>query len=278
MLLVGLGNTRVSTDYVTWLGSLDTQDWVPVTFALQALSLVEKAEPVQVCFTLRLRDQRTKWMQDGCKVYMDSYMASIELCFMVTWTIFQKPPLGGRPNTKPGDHGNPKYHNHCIIIIFIMYEDLAWIDLYWNSIWLWGQSHMILHYNWGSVTTLHDFGSVLGQSLDTHSFMVTTPGFCVKWPWAWWVSNSSTILLCGDYTKCCIWCHQFNMSCSRLVVNYMCSVTDTTCKPNINRHFLLVFFKHYRFTMLQIMSLTKWFLIQIWIMHDNISLQNIQDA
>ena len=27
------------------------------------------------------------WMQDGCKVYMNSYMASIASCFMVTWTI-----------------------------------------------------------------------------------------------------------------------------------------------------------------------------------------------
>ena len=36
-----------------------------------------KMEPVQVHFTLRLRDQRSMWMlQDGCKVYMDSYMAS----------------------------------------------------------------------------------------------------------------------------------------------------------------------------------------------------------
>jgi hypothetical protein len=43
--------------------------------------------------------------------YMDSYMASNGSCFMVTWTIFQKPPLGGRPNTKPGDHGTPNVHN-----------------------------------------------------------------------------------------------------------------------------------------------------------------------
>jgi hypothetical protein len=28
-------------------------------------------------------------MQDGCKVYMDSYMASNGSCFMVTWTIFK---------------------------------------------------------------------------------------------------------------------------------------------------------------------------------------------
>ena len=28
-------------------------------------------------------------MQDKCKVYMDSYMASNGSCFMVTWTIFK---------------------------------------------------------------------------------------------------------------------------------------------------------------------------------------------
>ena len=39
--------------------------------------------------TLRLRDQRSMWMQGGCKVYMDSYMASNGSCFMVTWTIFK---------------------------------------------------------------------------------------------------------------------------------------------------------------------------------------------
>jgi hypothetical protein len=49
----------------------------------------EKAEPVRVRFTLRLRDQRSTWMQGGCKVYMDSYMTSNGSCFMVTWTIFK---------------------------------------------------------------------------------------------------------------------------------------------------------------------------------------------
>jgi hypothetical protein len=48
-------------------GPLHTRDWGPVTIILQALSLVEKPEPVQVRFTLRLRDQRSMWMQDGCK-------------------------------------------------------------------------------------------------------------------------------------------------------------------------------------------------------------------
>ena len=58
------------------LGPLHTRGWEPVTITLQALSLVETAEPVQVHFTLRLRDKKSMWMQDGCEVYMDSYVAS----------------------------------------------------------------------------------------------------------------------------------------------------------------------------------------------------------
>jgi hypothetical protein len=40
-------------------------------------------------FTLRLRVQRRMWMRDGCRVYVDSYMASSGSCFMVTWTVFK---------------------------------------------------------------------------------------------------------------------------------------------------------------------------------------------
>ena len=69
-----------------------------MTIALQALSLVEKAEPVQVRFTLRLRDQGSMWMQDVCKVYMNYIMFCGHLDY------FQKPPLRGRPNTKLEDY------------------------------------------------------------------------------------------------------------------------------------------------------------------------------
>jgi hypothetical protein len=51
-------------------------------------------------------------MQDGCKVCTDQFLHGIE------WTMFhghldyfQKPPLGGRPGTKQGDHGTPNAHN-----------------------------------------------------------------------------------------------------------------------------------------------------------------------
>jgi hypothetical protein len=72
------------------LGPHHTQDREPVTNILQALSLVEKAEPVQVrCFTLRLRDQHSMWLQDGCQVFMSSCMASNGSCFVLAWIIFK---------------------------------------------------------------------------------------------------------------------------------------------------------------------------------------------
>ena len=44
-------------------------------------------EAVQVRFTLRLKDQWSMWMQYGCNVNMESYMASNGSCFMVTWIV-----------------------------------------------------------------------------------------------------------------------------------------------------------------------------------------------
>ena len=115
-----------------------------MTSTLQALSLVEKAEPVRARFILRLRDHRSMWMQDGCKVYMDSYVASNGSCSMVTWTIF-KPPLGGRFNTKPGDHGTPNAHKPLIYFILCYHVwGLAWIEIHWNNIWL-RAKHIWLH-------------------------------------------------------------------------------------------------------------------------------------
>jgi hypothetical protein len=43
-------------------------------------------------------------MQDGCKVYMNSYMASNGIMFHGHLDYFLKPPLRGRPNTNLGDH------------------------------------------------------------------------------------------------------------------------------------------------------------------------------
>ena len=163
-------------------GPLYTQDWEPVTNALQALSLVEKAEPVQVRFTLRWRDQRSTWMQNGCKVYMDSYMTSNGSCFMVTWTITWKLPHGGRPHTTPGEPRSPNAHKCWLIILIYHVWGPAWIEIHGNIIRLRARSHMTSHCAWGSLTRLHDFGGELGRPLDSHNFMVTALGSCMKWP------------------------------------------------------------------------------------------------
>jgi hypothetical protein len=95
-----------------------TRDWERMIITPRALSLVEKAELVQIHFTLRLRDQHIMWMQDGCKVYMD-WMD------YVSWSLglFSKPPVGGRPNRKPGDHGIPNTRNRWSLFYFIICED-----------------------------------------------------------------------------------------------------------------------------------------------------------
>ena len=50
---------------------------------------------------------------------MDFYVTLNGSCFMVTWTIyFQKSPLGGRTNTKSGDHGTPNAHNRLFILSY----------------------------------------------------------------------------------------------------------------------------------------------------------------
>ena len=105
-----------SGPYIGILGSLHTRDGELVTITLQVVLLVEKAEPVEVRFTLRLRDQWSKWMQDGCKS-LHGFLHRIEwIMFHGHLDYFQKPPLEGRPNTKPGDHGTPNAHNHWFIL------------------------------------------------------------------------------------------------------------------------------------------------------------------
>jgi hypothetical protein len=109
--------------------------------------------------TVLLRHQQSMRTRDGCKVDMDSYVASDGSCFMVTWIHFLE--VGLRQNRET--HG---FHNCCFILFYHVWG-LAWIEVHWHSVWLRAWSHMTSHYTWGYVTTLHDFGGVLGRPLDT---------------------------------------------------------------------------------------------------------------
>ena len=93
--LVGLGNTRISTNYppkpprkldVRATSHLRLRACDQCT-STTLIGGKDGAGPIHV--TRSLRDQRSTWMQDRCKVYMDSYMASNGSCFMVTWIIFK---------------------------------------------------------------------------------------------------------------------------------------------------------------------------------------------
>jgi hypothetical protein len=105
---------------------------------------------------------------DVKSTWIDSYMASNRSCLMVTRTVFKKPSLGRKPDTKLGDHDTPNAHNSWFVLFYHAWGP-TWIEIHWDSIWLRVWSHMILHYTWGSVTTLDGFG-VSWDNLWTLSF------------------------------------------------------------------------------------------------------------
>jgi hypothetical protein len=164
----------LSIIYALTSGLHHTRDWEPVTITFQALSSVEKAKPVQVRFTLCLRDQRSMWMHDnGCKVYMDSYMAWNESCFMVTWTISKNHLLEvGLIQNWETMTLRIYAHNRSFILFYHVWGP-TWIEIHWNSMWLRARSHTTSHYTGGSVTTLHDLGGDLGRPLDTFFWALT---------------------------------------------------------------------------------------------------------
>ena len=56
-------------------------------------------------------------MQDGCK-FLHGFPHGIEwIMFRGHLHYFQKPPLGGRPNTKPGDRGILNAHNSWFTLL-----------------------------------------------------------------------------------------------------------------------------------------------------------------
>ena len=156
-------------------GPLHTRDWEPATITLQALLLVEKVEPVQVRFTLCSRDQCSMWMQDGCKVCMDPYMASNGSCFMVTWTTFKNHLL--EVGLTQNRETLALWTLTTVGLFYFIMREHPNGKKFIKIAFRWGPGHITLyttsHYTWGSVTTLHDFGSALGRPLDTFFWALT---------------------------------------------------------------------------------------------------------
>ena len=77
----------------------------------------------------------------------------------------------------------------------------AWIKIHWNSISLGVWSHVISHHTWESVSTLHDFGGVLGRPLDNFLWALTISWSrllaCV------WSGRSTTFMVFGVTCTIC---------------------------------------------------------------------------
>jgi hypothetical protein len=99
-------------------------------------------------------------------------MASNGCCFEVTWTIFKNPPLGGRLDTKLGEHGTLKSHNHWFIRFYHAWGprvNATSLKEHWIG---WGPD-MIWEVSWDGLWT---------HLLGPHNFMVMALGSCVQWP------------------------------------------------------------------------------------------------
>ena len=66
----------------------------------------------------------------------------------VSWSLgfFLNPPLGGRPNITPTNHGTPNAHNPYFITFYHVWRP-TWIEILRNTIWLRSRSYMTSHYS-----------------------------------------------------------------------------------------------------------------------------------
>ena len=99
------------------LGPLHTHETEsPWTYYTLSTLAGGKGGGVQVRFTLCLRDQWCMWMQCGCKSLRGDLNGIEWVVFDGHLDCFLKSPFEGRHNTKLGDHGIPKTHNHWFIL------------------------------------------------------------------------------------------------------------------------------------------------------------------
>ena len=144
---------------------LHTWNWGLVTIGLQALSLVEKGIVGPSLLHTTLEGPMNRWMQDIKSRRIPTWHQMDH----ISWSLrlLEKNHLLQVGLTRNREIMALRNLTIINLLCFIMCENSAWIEIHWNSIWLRAQSHTTSHYNWGPVTTLHDFGSALGRSLDT---------------------------------------------------------------------------------------------------------------
>ena len=138
---------------------------------------------------------------------------------------FQKPPLGSRPITKPGDHDTPKAHNRWFIIIYHV-RGPTWIETHWSSIWLRARSHMTSHYTRRSVTTL--------ESPWPHYMIlkVCWDGLWTIFFWALTIAWSRALSLVCEVALLGWWLFIWLSESSRMVLEWHATWTSNVHKPS----------------------------------------------
>ena len=123
---------------------------------------------------------------------------------------FQKPSLGGSPNTQNWETMTLRMLTTVGLFYFIIVWGPTWIEIHWNTSWLMARSHMASHYTWESMTTLHDFGGVLEWPLDGLQTLSFGPSqshghsswlVCKVLPNPWEIAHTKRRRLCYQRTK-----------------------------------------------------------------------------
>ena len=128
-------------------------------------------------------------------------------CFMVTWIVLKNPPLGGNPNTKPGNHGTLYTHNRWFILFYHV-RGPAWMNIDRNITSGWWPNHVRLHTTlegpWPHCTILEVWWD--GRPLDTflwgsHNFMVTALARVWSGPSSCWFPKDPWRDLSGEEVR-----------------------------------------------------------------------------
>ena len=119
------------------LGPLHTREWEPVTITPQTLSLVEKAELVQVRFTLRLMDQHSMWRMQKCVYTLHGFLHGIE------WIMFH-----GHLHQFQKRQNQETMALQTLTIVDVFYSIMCESPCAWTFIgiaFVWGCGHIWLH-------------------------------------------------------------------------------------------------------------------------------------
>ena len=122
----------------------------------------------------------TEYVNARWDVSLCGFLHSIEW-IMVSWSLglfLKSHLLGGRPNTKPGGHGNPNAHN-WYFPIFIMCKDPAWINFFIKITFGWVPGHIWLHTTLEGPWPHYMIWEVCWDGLWTLSFWALT----ISWSW-----------------------------------------------------------------------------------------------